>query len=495
MAHMDLDDVAHTMPLRYWLHTYPSKPRVFILSDILNEPDDSESLVRLLLYTDQLDIRGLVATTSTWLRNATHPEEMHKIVSAYGKVQAKLNKHVHPDYPFPPVEDLLDKISSGPAVYGWPALSEPLSPGAELLIQRLNESTSPLYLSAWGGVNTLAQALQHMSNTLSPEESAALRKRLRVYTISDQDNTADWIRGTYPDIRYTASIHAMNMYTTGTWTGISFDYGTAVDFSIVSNPWLAENIQLGELGAMYPELAFLMEGDTPSFLYLLQNGLGDREHMDWGSWGGRYGLVNLDVDNQHYVDTIDRVIGADGKLYNTPSASIWRWRTAFQNDFASRMQWTLHDDFSAASHPPVVYINGSSGPDTRIFDEVTPNSTFVLDASETFDPDHPGDTSYLDFEWYQYWDPSATSTSDIPVYGSGGLLIEGLSGVNGSATTMPFNDSGFQNVTAGATVVRVTVTSPPSEFQSLLHLVLAVTSCVAKYPVTRYRRVVFNLVK
>ena len=42
-----------------------SKPRVFVLSDIGNEPDDQMSLTRFLLYSNDYDIEGLVAVTST----------------------------------------------------------------------------------------------------------------------------------------------------------------------------------------------------------------------------------------------------------------------------------------------------------------------------------------------------------------------------------------------------------------------------------------------
>src|ERR1043166_7061043 len=52
----------------------PGKPRVFVLTDMGNEPDDQMSMVRLMLYTNEMDIEGLVATTSTWLRNKVNPE-------------------------------------------------------------------------------------------------------------------------------------------------------------------------------------------------------------------------------------------------------------------------------------------------------------------------------------------------------------------------------------------------------------------------------------
>ncbi|KAF5527341.1 hypothetical protein CGCA056_v001922 [Colletotrichum aenigma] len=107
-----------------------SKPRVFILSDILNEPDDSMSLVRLLVYSNQIDIRGLCATTSFFLRNTTHPEEMKKIVNAYGMVVGNLNQHVSADFQFKSSDELLSLVKSGPTVYGMEALNSTLSEGA-----------------------------------------------------------------------------------------------------------------------------------------------------------------------------------------------------------------------------------------------------------------------------------------------------------------------------------------------------------------------------
>lgn len=93
---------------------FQTKPRLFVLSDILNDPDDQQSLSRLLLYSDQLNIRGICATTSVDMRNETHPEEMTRIVRVYGSVVDNLNHHVHPNATFPQAKDLLSVISSGP---------------------------------------------------------------------------------------------------------------------------------------------------------------------------------------------------------------------------------------------------------------------------------------------------------------------------------------------------------------------------------------------
>ena len=53
------------------------KPRVFILTDINNEPDDEQSLVRLLVYSNEFNIEGLVATTSCWLKKDTREDYLN----------------------------------------------------------------------------------------------------------------------------------------------------------------------------------------------------------------------------------------------------------------------------------------------------------------------------------------------------------------------------------------------------------------------------------
>src|SRR5215475_4453132 len=99
---------------------FAGKPRVVVLSDMGNEPDDQMSFVRLLLYSNELDLEALVATTSTWQKNATHPETLHKLIAAYGEVRANLLKHAS-DWPSPPKLDVI--VSSGPPAYGMAAVS------------------------------------------------------------------------------------------------------------------------------------------------------------------------------------------------------------------------------------------------------------------------------------------------------------------------------------------------------------------------------------
>jgi hypothetical protein len=98
------------------LQTFPQKPRVFILSDISNEPDDAESLCRYLLYANQFETEGLVACTSTWMKNKVCPQDMEKIIDAYAGAVENLNKHVHPDWPYPSAKHFRSLIRKGAEV-------------------------------------------------------------------------------------------------------------------------------------------------------------------------------------------------------------------------------------------------------------------------------------------------------------------------------------------------------------------------------------------
>ncbi len=175
----------------------PPKQRVFVLTDISNEPDDEESMVRFLVYSNEYDVEGLVATTSTWLRNGTQEDLIRRQIAAFGQVRENLLKH-SPGYPT--TEQLLAVTCTGQPSYGMEAVGAGKSTaGSKLLIQAADrDDDRPLWISVWGGVNTLAQALWDVRESRDEAELKRFVKKLRVYTISDQDDAGRWLRTEFP---------------------------------------------------------------------------------------------------------------------------------------------------------------------------------------------------------------------------------------------------------------------------------------------------------
>lgn len=385
------------------------KPRVIVLTDIEADPDDTQSLVRFLLYSNQWDIEGLIATTSIHQKERVAPESIDRVLATYAKVQPNLLRH---EKGFPTYEQLKLKVKKGLPLYGMQAVgSGKDSQGSDWIVQVLQQTDErPVWICVWGGTNVLAQALWKIQSTTTSADAERLYRKLRVYTISDQDDSGPWIRKNFPGIFYIVT-PGYN-YTYATWLGITFPYPGA-DANVVSNEWLASNIQQGHgpLGAVYPDVAYGMEGDTPSFLNLINNGLSDPEHPDFGGWGGRYRLYLPDFRDSNiglfkrekwpkdepetraiWTNADDSVGSAvDKKSYVSNQATIWRWREAMQNDFAARMDWCTMN-YSEANHPPLIKLAHAN-----TF-SVKSGEQFRLNAEGTSDPD--GDS--MSFLWFQY---------------------------------------------------------------------------------------------
>ena len=397
--------------------TSGERTRVLVLTDIGNEPDDAQSMVRFLLYANEFDLEGLVATTSTWQRTLIQPELIRERVEAYGEVRDNLLAHA-PGYPA--TAELLALIKSGRPEYGFAAVGEGKdTEGSEWIIQVVDKpDPRPVWITVWGGAVDLAQALWKVKQTRTPEEVAKFVDKIRVYTISDQDDTGPWMRRTFPKLVYIVSVHAFSNYALSTWCGISGDkryhFEGPPDFHIVSNPWLDEHIRTnhGPLGALYPRTAYIMEGDTPSYLYLIPNGLGVPEHPEYGSWGGRY--ERSEEGAGHYADTIDTVQGAGGKMYTSNQATVWRWREAYQHDFAARMDWTTTAEFGGANHNPRLVLNGVDGTAPVRF-EAAAGEGVKLSAAGSTDPD--GDS--LTYRWFQYLEATGRGAVRVEIENPG----------------------------------------------------------------------------
>jgi len=137
------------------------KARLFWLNDAGADVDNSQTLVRLLLYSNEIDIEGIVSTTSQFRRTLDEQSSKmpQRIFNAYGQVHSNLVKH-DPQYP---------------------------------------------------------TALSHVRATRTPAQLEAFVSKLRAYSIFDQDDSGAWIRKDFPDLSYVASY--------GTWTGMGGGLG------------------------------------------------------------------------------------------------------------------------------------------------------------------------------------------------------------------------------------------------------------------------------
>ena len=313
-----------------FVDAFAARPRVLVMTDIANEPDDQMSLVRFLLYSNQLEVEGLVATTSTWMKNAVRPDVVHSVLDAYEQVQPNLLRHA-PGFPTAPA--LRKVVASGQPGYGMAAVGPGLtSPGAGLIVRAADRTeVRPLWVLAWGGTNTLAQALSDVRSTRAPLETAAFVSRLRIYAISDQDDSGAWIRREFPALSYVASPSTQDgeQYYFATWTGISGDRFyrncTGADFNPFSDDWVNANVRAkGPLGKLYPFPCCIHEGDTPSFLGLIDNGLASAMSPAYGGWGGRYVWRKPHGETRAFWTIPTRGTTAHGTRSSAPTATRTR---------------------------------------------------------------------------------------------------------------------------------------------------------------------------
>ena len=495
---------ADSLPPASRVDPYVARPRVIVLTDIANEPDDQMSLVRFLVYSNQFDVEGLVATTSTWMKNKVRPDVILSLLDAYEQVQPNLLKHAPG---FPTAGALRSVVASGQPAYGMEAVGRgKTSLGAELIVSAaLKNDPRPLWVLAWGGANTLAQALAHATATRAPREVEAIVAKLRVYSISDQDDAGPWVRREFPALHYVATPSTPDgeQYYLATWTGISGDrfYKNApgADFTTFSDEWVNDNVRAkGPLGKHYPFPCCIHEGDTPSFLGLIDNGLASAMSPAYGGWGGRYVWRHPFGETRPFWtqggdsypgrdSSRDTVTGKGGEAYTSDQATIWRWRRAFQNDFAARMDWTIKD-VDEANHNPQVVVNRRTGTEPLLVDAEV-GTPVTLDAAGTRDPD--GHAVTLD--WFFY--PEAGSgIPGQPVFAPGSPAGSPPVGAPGGRGIPSAPASGQREAPARVAVEKASgwraILVP--KVAGIAHLILAVED-QGTPSLTSYRRIILDI--
>ena len=314
------------------------RPRLAILTDIGGDPDDQQSMIRLMVYSNQFRIEALVATaagTRGELKNEmTRADLIREIIFAYGKVRPGLVLH---EKGWPTVESLIDRVKTGNRFrerknIGLGHETE----ASRYLMERIDAGSAedPLNIAIWGGQTDLAQTLWQVKSSRGVAGLAEFVRKFRVYDINDQDGIADWMRSEFPGMFYLLANKAPGRDNReGTYRGV---YLTG-DEQLTSREWIEKNvISTGPLGALYPTKtwtapnphACMKEGDTPSWFFFLPAGGNDPHDPTKPGWGGQF-----ELQPDGWYRDLPRTATFD------PRTTVSRHRPAFQADFARRMAW------------------------------------------------------------------------------------------------------------------------------------------------------------
>src|SRR6266852_4091067 len=362
--------------------------RVIIETDAGGDPDDEQSLVRFLLYTNEWDVEGIIANRPHTIRpenknpEATGLGVVRRLVKAYGECYPNLVQH---DARYPKPEVLLARMVAG---------YDDTDDAVKLIIAAVDRPDSrPILYADWGSnqgaaVNNLKRALDRVLQERGPKGYATFKSKLRVICHSNPfgDHTVrlnppfPLLLDTYrPPLEGKRWYHRFSALTA---TAGGFDLQRDV---------LQDH---GPLGALYPTNTThpQKEGDSMTFLYLVPTGLSDPEHPGWGSWAGRYGL-NPEFNGRlcYWANQADTWQGTTHR-----DNTLKRWAADLQNDFRARLDWCVKPA-KHANHPSRVVINDVGGGDVIHLMPVV-GTNLKLDFAGSGDPDR----NRLGYSWFTY---------------------------------------------------------------------------------------------
>ena len=382
------------------------KPRLVVCTDIAPadvEPDDMESMVRLMAYADCFEIEALI--TSVGWNCDPYPIEwkqyLTRVIEAYRKDVSRLMSRSNQKgflpleqengqqemYYWPSADYLTQRAVMGSVNGGIKVIGKDNdSQGSELLIRLADEDDArPIYVAAWGGANTLAQAIWRVKQTRTEEELKKFVRKFRIYTITDQDmaynNRMNRVYSSHQWLRQEFKDDLQFIWDEGTWQE---------QCELGKRHWQQhqDNIQgRGALGSEYPTYKWGVEGDTPSFLYVMPNGLNSPEDPTQAGWAGYHerGICpdSLTIAWNSWQEPIRSIsVGYKQRFYSDEL-----------NDFMARMQWAAE---GRGNRNPQVIVNGKKGLSPIVI-HAKAGKVVRLNASRSTDPE--GDA--LSFKWWQ----------------------------------------------------------------------------------------------
>lgn len=447
------------------------KPRVIITND--GEIDDKNSYVHLLYYANEIDLVGLIQTSSFahWAgTDNPNVDDKYKVSYAWPGIDwqdemiddyAELypNLRVHDaNYPTPNYLHSVVKIGN----IGYTGDMDEATEGSEHIKSLiLDDVEGPLYITAWGGLNTVGRALRDIyeeyGNTVEWNNiRQKIYDKVRIYMWYGQDGKdAEGYDPVYDNVvaLYYPELTVLDVKSCQA-VGWSWDKANTNNKhqipEVMSGNWLYKNIdsghgdllekwyvtwgdgthvvdetdyfQLGEKdelmnshfasGRGRSRYDFCGEGDTPTYLPFFDMGLDSLENYEWGSIAGRFekveGKVNKNGEaiTNYYVPVNDYVkmsdwadVGEETEYDSYDSGA--RWVTDIMDAFAARADWGIKSGYEKANHRPNVTIKEGKAITASAGDRV------YLNAKAT-DPD--GDSVSL--QWFNYIEAGTYRSSE-----------------------------------------------------------------------------------
>jgi hypothetical protein len=414
-----------------------AKPRLIILADMGNEPDEEQQMVHMLVNCNEFELEGLIAVTGKFLnerssneyRRVVHPDLFHKLIDGYEKVRPNLCLHASG---YPSAESLRAIVAPGQRKYGIADVGEgKSSAGSELIVKALErDDARSLNIVVNAGSNTLAQALWDIRATHRDAELDSLVAKLRVFENGAQDNAGAWICREFPGINWIRSNHQTYGYM-GQGNGVvPYVWQPYPKDNQDQHRWAERHIMHdhGALGALYPYRfkgnGFLEGGGTIPWLGLVNKGLYDTNQPSWGGWSGRFTAAKQkNIWSRHddirkdeeaygdfyvYTEVSDRWTDPESGIeYDNEFAPVWRWRRAMLNNCRARFDWCVMP-YEKANHHPIAAFNGDTS-DTIVRIAAKAGELVTLDASASSDPDEDA----LQLRWYVYAEAGTYAGSPV----------------------------------------------------------------------------------
>jgi hypothetical protein len=414
-----------------------TQPRTIVASD--GEVDDMDSYIRLLLYSNELNIVGMVYTSSefhyagdnkgtTFTSNMPFAKQYgtrttlrwlgtewkQGFIDKYATVYNNLAKH-DKNYPSPQHLKSLVKVGN----IDFESEMDHNTEGSDFIKSiLLDDNPVPVYIQIWGGTNTVARALKSIEdeykNTL--QWNTVYKKvcsKLTLYIILDQDETyKKYVSANWTDIKVILNTNQFWCFAYA-WTRLAPEIRSSLD-----GAWYTDKIKFnhGALTSSYflwgdgqklvndpdhtqgdtaqvrkngrTRFDFISEGDSPSYLNLINTGLRNLEDPSYGGWGGRFVQSKTNPrlwqDGTNVTDSNYFTKKADAQFPQS------RWINAIQNDFAARADWCVKS-YKEANHAPVVTLK------TEKDISVKPGAVVHLSGSAK-DPD----SNTVTYKWWPY---------------------------------------------------------------------------------------------